>query len=158
MGGLCIGYVSADVLVADSPQIAGLEDSSIPFGLSVDLGLVRGGSQLDIIGADIGFSDASAASTLANFTIPPEANFVRITGMGGNDNDVSSSENLFFNRDKEYQVSKLVIDLGSQTCSGHLSLNSPDFNGGDNYTFSNIALRASSVSGESGCARFYSLG
>ncbi len=145
-GATATATVSLDRAQADlfsvPPSVTGTEDNPVALGITVDPALVSGGSQLDIIGTEAGFRDASAGTTPTTFTIPAGTTAIRITAVGGNDNGALDADN------EDYQRTSITVDLSSGTYAGqifHVVGRSTLDN--DNFAFADVPLGSSSLTG-----------
>jgi len=129
---------SADWVSAVNPVVTTNEDMSVPLGIVVDPSYFFGGAALDVIGTESGFRDAADGTTPVTFTVPAGTQFVRITGMGGDDNGNNNGKL------EKQQVVQLTVDLNKQTYSGVSVANAP--NGNITYAFQDVPLGASSLS------------
>lgn len=135
---------SQGILINVPSNASGVEDNNVPLGITVDPALFAGGAQLDLIGTDIGFRDASAGATPTDFTIPPRTTAIRITAFGGEDNGAQNSAG---GPQENRQTFSVSIDLVNGTYSGHLLyVFGNNLNLNDNYAFSGVALGSTSDS------------
>ncbi|MDC0435216.1 hypothetical protein OAM69_06220, partial [bacterium] len=107
-----------DFLVVNESRVTGIEDELIPLDLSIDTGLLEGGSLQDIISTGIGYRPATAGNTPTVSSIPEDASVVLISGYStftGNDPDIVD----FYNDD--YQLLDVHIDLVRNTSSGRIA-------------------------------------
>ena len=117
---LALMSAQADFITADSLTVTGDEDTTIPLGLTADEAFFTGGSQMDIIGTHISFVDAFDASKQVVVPIPSGTQFIRVTGVGGNDNASNSS------REEEFLSLRALVKLANATYSGSIVANSDD--------------------------------
>ena len=112
--------VRADFVTVISPTVTGDEDTIIPLGVTADPALSNGGAEMDYIGSYTAFVDAADASKQVVVPLPQGTQYVRITGVGGNDNAADSS------RDEEFLTLHAFVDLSSATYGGSIVANSDD--------------------------------
>ena len=114
-------------------RVQGVEDNSIPLGITVDPVLTDGGKQLDIAATAVGFRDASALGA-ASFTIPPDIVAIRVTGVGGNDNGLPDTQQ------EDYHLVSILVDLDESIFSGSVfSVVGQSTRDNDDYSFLVVA-------------------
>ena len=128
-------------IVVDSATVSGAEDTAIPLGINIDPAILTGGAQLDLLGTDVGFRDADDGTSPVTFTIPQQATYLRITGVGASDNASSNGT------EEDMVFTSMLVDIRKATYSGHTALIHTQRFENVNYTFSDVQLGESTLSG-----------
>ena len=140
--GSTVALATVDVVHTTSSTVSGIEDNSIPLNVEIDPAFFDGGKQLDVIGTEIGFRDASTPSTsTATFTVPAGAAHVRIRGAGGSNDAASSS------LDEEFLLTDVTVDLAAETYSGIVRNIFDGSIANSNYSFTDVELGEDSSTG-----------
>ena len=138
--GSTIALATVDVVHTSLSTVSGIEDNSISLNVEIDPAFFDGGKQLDVIGTEVGFRDASTSST-PTFTVPNGAAHVRIRGGGGNNDSTSSDV------DEEWLLTDVTVDLVTETYSGILRNILDGSIANSNYSFTDVELGESSDTG-----------
>ena len=96
-----VAIATPDVVNISGSTVPGIEDTPVPLNLQLDPAFFTGGKQLDVVGTEVGFRDASTPST-ATFTVPAGATYVRIRGAGGNNGTDTNTD------DEEWLLTDII--------------------------------------------------